>query len=184
MKLRSFACAALSATALFGLGSTASADTAPVAALPVAGNPPVGAPPPGGAPSADEFPKFDDVTKDFTPVVSTNDGSQGFYKMWRREKDQQLIAELPKEFANQKHFIAMTVASGESYAGLQSGEIYGYWRLYDKKLAFIEPNLDIRSTGDDPSKNSIKRLFTDRVLFEVPIVTYMKPDGGACVLSS
>ncbi len=180
MKLRYFACAALSATTLLGLGSSASADTAPVAALPVAGNPAVGAPPPGGAPAADEFPKFDDVTKDFTPVVSTNDGSQGFYKMWRREKDQQLIAELPKEFANQRHFIAMTVASGESYAGLQSGEIYGYWRLYGKKLAFIEPNLDIRSTGDEPSKNSIKRLFTDRVLFEVPILT-MRPNAGPVI---
>lgn len=113
-------------------------------------------------------------------MVSTSDGSAGFYKLWRRDKDQQLLAELPKDFANQKHYIALTVASGESYAGLQSGEIYGYWRRYDKKLAFIEPNLNIRSTGDDASKNSIKRLFTDRVLFEVPIMT-MKREGGPII---
>ena len=142
------------------------ADTAPVAAQAGEAPAPAGAAP-GPPPNPEEFPKVDEVLKDYAPVVSTNDGARGFYRLWRRDKDQQLLAELPKDFANQRHFIALTVASGESYAGLQSGEIYGYWRLYDKKLAFIEPNLDIRSTGDDPSKSSIKRLFTDRVLFEV-----------------
>jgi hypothetical protein len=163
------------------LASVVAAETLPLAAQQAPGAPPPGAPSPAPAPNPEEFPKVEDVLKDYAPVVSTNDGARGFYRLWRREKDQQLLAELPKDYANQRHFIALTVASGESYAGLQSGEIYGYWRLYDKKLAFIEPNLDIRSTGDDPSKNSIKRLFTDRVLFEVPIVTYMKPDGGPII---
>jgi len=159
----------------------ASAETSPLAAQSPDGPPPGAGAPPPPPPNPDEYPKVEEVLKDYSPVVSTSDGGRGFYRLWRREKDQQLLAELPKDFANQRHFIALTVASGESYAGLQSGEIYGYWRLYDKKLAFIEPNLDIRSTGDDPSKSSIKRLFTDRVLFEVPIVTYMKPDGGPII---
>lgn len=127
-----------------------------------------------------EFPKLDDVLKDYTQVISTSDGAPSFYKLWRRNKDQQLLAELPVKFADQKHFIALTVAGGENYAGLQAGEIYGYWRQYDKKLAFIEPNLSIRSTGDEPSKASVKRLFTDRVLFEVPIVT-VRPNGGPII---
>ena len=167
----------LATAALLG---SAWAQTSPVAAQPgepVEAAPAAGQPPP----NPEEYPKMEDVLRDYAPVLSTNDGARGFYRLWRREKDQQLLAELPKDFANQKHFIALTVASGESYAGLQSGEIYGYWRLYDKKLAFIEPNLDIRSTGDDPSKSSIKRLFTDRVLFEVPIVTWAKPDGGPII---
>ncbi|MFN0127763.1 MAG: hypothetical protein ACKV19_13870, partial [Verrucomicrobiales bacterium] len=168
--------------AVLGLGVTAWGETAPVAAQPPVGEPPPGAPANPAPPvNPEDYPKVDEVLKDFTAVVSTNDGARGFYRLWRREKDQQLLAELPKDYANQRHFIALTVASGENYAGLQSGEIYGYWRQYDKKLAFIEPNLDIRSTGDDPSKSSIKRLFTDRVLFEVPIVTMMRPDGGPII---
>jgi hypothetical protein len=171
--------------------SLAGADTSPVAALEPVSPPAPGAPgapsAPGASPAApaaaphEDYPKLEEVIKDYTQVVSTNDGAPGFYKLWRRDKDQQLLAELPKDFANQKHFIALTVAGGESYAGLQAGEIYGYWSLYDKKLAFIQPNLEIRSTGDDPSKASVKRLFTDRVLLEVPIVTWVRPNGGPVI---
>ncbi len=160
------------------------AETAPLAAQQAPGAPAAPAPAPAtppAPPNPDDYPKVDEVLKDFTPVVSTSDGARSFYRLWRRDRDQQLLAELPKDYANQRHFIALTVAGGETYAGLQAGEIYGYWRLYGKKLAFIEPNLDIRSTGDDPSKSSIKRLFTDRVLFEVPIVTMMRPDGGPII---
>jgi hypothetical protein len=128
-----------------------------------------------------EFPSPADVTKDFKPVISTVDASSSFYKIWRRDKDQQLLAELPKTFLAEKHFIALTVAGGESYAGLQAGEIYAYWAVYDKKLALIEPNLAVRSTGDDPSKSSVKRLFTDRVILEVPILAWDRNLGGPII---
>jgi hypothetical protein len=55
--------------------------------------------------------------------------------------------------------------------------MYVYWRRYDDRLALVEPNLDIKSTGDDESKNSIERLFTDRIILDVPIVAIAKnPD--------
>jgi hypothetical protein len=128
-----------------------------------------------------DFPRPEEFTKDFTQVVSTVDMVPSFYKLWRREKDQQLLAELPRDFANQRHFIALTVAGGERYAGLQAGERYVYWRVYDKKLALIEPNLEVRSTGDDPSKSSVKRLFTDKVILEVPILAWNKQVGGPLI---
>lgn len=143
-------------------------------------------PPSPGAPAMPtlpgmDFPRTEDFTKDFTPVVSTVDAAPSFYKLWKRDKDQQLYAELPRDFATQKHFIALTVAGGESYAGLQAGERYVYWAVYDKKLALIEPNLEVRSTGDDPSKSSVKRLFTDKVILEVPIVAWNKNQGGPLI---
>jgi len=127
-----------------------------------------------------DFPKFDEVVKDFTKIISTSDGKKSLYTIWRRDKDQQLLAEIPKNFANQRHYIALTVASGESYAGLHSGERYVYWKRYGKRMALIEPNTRIRSTGDDESKSSVKRLFTDRVILDVPIVT-MVPKGGPVI---
>jgi len=130
--------------------------------------------------SAPDFPPAEAVTKGYTKVVSTADGKKSFYTLYRRDKDQALLAELPKDFAKQRHYIALTVASGESYAGLQAGERYVYWRRYGKRLALVEPNLEIRSTGDNESKSSVKRLFTDRVLLDVPILAF-QPNGGPII---
>jgi len=124
-----------------------------------------------------DYPKYTEVLKDYTKVPSSDDSTKTLYTIYRRNKDQQLLAELPRNFAKQKHYIALTVASGETYAGLQAGERYVYWRKYGKRLALIEPNTRVRSTGDNESKSSVKRLFTDRVLLDVPIVTMVKNGG-------
>ncbi|MCB1093945.1 MAG: zinc-dependent metalloprotease [Verrucomicrobiae bacterium] len=138
---------------------------------------------PGGPPkpSAEpDYPPLAKVIEGYSQLSSKSESGQTFYNVWKKGSDQ-LLAELPKDFRTAKQFIAMTVASGEAYAGLQSGEKYVYWKQYGKnKLALVEPNLEIRSTGDKESKSSIKRLFTDRVLLEVPIVTWV-PKGGPVI---
>jgi hypothetical protein len=141
-------------------------------------------PPPGGEPPKEggreekkpDFPPFAEVSKEYTRVVSTADGQESLYGLWTREKDGQMLAELPRGYQNQKHFIALTVASGEPYAGLQARSIYCYWKRFDKRLALIEPDIGTRSTGDQESKIGVERLFTDRVLLDVPIVC-MGPNG-------
>ena len=128
-----------------------------------------------------ELPKFADISKDYTKItVADHQASQGLFNVWKREKDAQLLAELPKSFANKRYFIALTVSSGDRFAGLQAGDWIVKWRRYDDRLALIAPNLTIRATGDDESKASVKRLFTDRVLLDVPIVA-MGPGGGPVV---
>lgn len=127
-----------------------------------------------------EYPPHAEVLKGYEKVVSTIDDKAGLYTLWTLEKEGQAYAELPKNFASQKYFIALTLSSGDRFAGLQTGDIYVYWRQYDKRLALISPNVGIRSTGDAGSKASVKRLFTDSVLLEVPIVT-MGPGGGPVI---
>ncbi len=122
-----------------------------------------------------EFPPFEEVSQDFEKVVSTAEGTS-FYGLWQRKKDGQMLAELPANFANQKQFIALTLPTGELFAGLQMGDYYCYWKRFDKRLALIEPNLGTRSTGDQESKDSLGNHFTDRVLVEVPIAC-MGPNG-------
>ncbi|TKJ38047.1 MAG: hypothetical protein CEE38_04615 [Planctomycetes bacterium B3_Pla] len=128
-----------------------------------------------------EFPPANEVLKDYTKVVSTADGQRSLFTIWTREKDGQMMATLPSGYnsKSRKFFIAMTVASGEDYAGLQAGDMYVYWRRYNKRLALIEPNIRIKSTGDQESKDSVGRLFTDRVILDVPIVTM---SGGSPVI--
>lgn len=130
--------------------------------------------------SKSEFPPHDQVLSDFKKVVSTIDGEPTFYTIWVREKDGQMLAELPKGYTSQKHFIALTVASGETYAGLQAGELYVYWKRFDKRLGLFTPNIEIRSTGDKESKASVNRLFTDRLVLDVPIVT-IGPSGNPII---
>jgi hypothetical protein len=129
--------------------------------------------------SKPEFPPLDEVIKDYEKVISTADGEKSYYTVWTREKDGQMLAALPSGYENKKFFIALTIATGEEFAGLQAGDMYVYWKRYDKRLALIQPNIEIRSTGDTESKSSIERLFTDRVILDVPIVTM---SGGSPVI--
>ena len=130
-----------------------------------------------GPPAKDkpEFPPFKEVSEGYEKVVSTADG-ESLYTLWKRDKDGQLLAELPRGYQGQKHFFAMTMPTGELFAGLQTGAQYVYWKRFDKRMALIAPNTDVRSTGDVESKDSLANHFTDRVVIDVPIVC-MGPNG-------
>ncbi len=133
------------------------------------------------AKSASDFPPVDKVTKGYTEVKSA-DGKKPYIKLWTSDKkDGQMLAELPRDYASSKHrtFIATTVASGEVFAGLQQRDFYIYWKKYGKRLALIAENVGVRGS-DDESKSSVERIFTDRVLIDVPILT-MVPRGGPMI---
>ena len=127
-----------------------------------------------------DFPPHTEVLKDYEEVVSSIDRARSLLSVWIKRKDNQLLAAFPEQFENKKFFIAMTVASGEKYAGLQAGDIYCYWKRQGNRLLLIEPSLSIRSTGDAESKASVDRLFTDRVIADVPILTMM-PGWGPVI---
>lgn len=131
------------------------------------------------APGA-EYPPFDKVTEGYTKVESKSPDRGALCKLWVRDKDGQVLMELPKDFLMKKYFIALTVSSGDKFAGLQAGDYYVYWRMYNKRLALILPELDIRSNGEPESRSSVKRLFTDTVLLDIPIVA-MAPQGGPVI---
>lgn len=113
-----------------------------------------------------EFPSLEKVTEDFT-VVEGDGGS--FYNLWINKKTGQVLAKLPKDYATARHYIAPTVSGGEIFAGLQSDSKFVYWRKFGKRLAMMEENLSIKGS-DAESKSSVNRLFTDRVLLDVPIL--------------
>ena len=96
-----------------------------------------------------EFPPFEKVSEGFAEVVSIAGGEKPFYRVWKRDKDAQLLAELPGDFESKKFFIVPTVAGGDRQMGVYSiwhylvgqGARYVYWTRYDKKLALVEPNV-------------------------------------------
>jgi len=116
-----------------------------------------------------EFPSLEKVTKDFTEV-KTSDGSKPYMRLWKNSKTGKLLAELPKDYAKARQFIAPTVSSGEQFAGLQSDAFYVYWKRYGKRIALVQENLSVKGS-DKESKSSVKRLFTDKVLLSLPILS-------------
>ncbi len=122
-----------------------------------------------------DFKPWKEVSEGFTKVNPSGDSS-GYYDIWVNKKEQQMLAELPRGFERHKQFFAMTVAGGEIFAGLQAGDMYVYWKRFDDKLALIAPQISVRSSGDQESKDSVDMIFTDRVVLSVPIVT-MGPSG-------
>ena len=128
-----------------------------------------------------DYPPLDKITKGYTEVKPA-DGKKSYMKLWKSDKnDGQMLAELPRDYASPKHrtYIATTVSSGEIFAGLQQREFYIYWKKYGKRLALIAENIGIRGS-DDESKSSVERIFTDRVLLDIPILT-MVPRGGPMI---
>ena len=129
---------------------------------------------------APDYPPIEKVAEGYTKVESKSPDRGSLYNVWVRDKDGQMLLEIPKDFMSKKYFIALTVSSGDRFAGLQAGDYYVYWRMYNKRLALILPELQIRSNGEPESKSSVKRLFTDTVLLDVPIVA-MVPRGGPLI---
>lgn len=139
------------------------------------------------APEPPEFPKFEEVAKDYQKLPPAADG-EGYWTLWKRDKDAQLLAELPREFENKRFYIAPTVSSGDEEAGVYTmytrwgggGDRYVYWRRYDKQLALIEPDLTHRTSGDPESKAGVERVWTDRVVFTAPILC-MGPNNAPVI---
>ncbi len=130
---------------------------------------------------APDYPPFDKVIDGYTKLDPPRDESRSMYETYVRQKDSQLLFELPKNYAEKKYFIGLTVASGQVFAGLQAGDFYVQWRQYNNRLALIAPNLEIRAVkGDTESQDSVNRLFTGSVLLDLPIIT-MSPRGGPVI---
>ncbi len=128
-----------------------------------------------------EPPPMDKVVEGYEKVPcmdQTND--RGILNVWAKKEQSQLLVELPKNFASKRYFIALTVSSGDRYAGLQSGDFVVQWRQFGDRLAIIEPNLSIRATGEPEAQASVARLFTDQVMLDIPIAA-RSPTGGLLI---
>lgn len=122
-----------------------------------------------------QLPPFADVSKDFERIVSTPDGAS-LFGLFLNRKEEQMLVEFPRGWDKMKFLIAATPAGGVIFSGLQGPEKYVFWRQYGNRLALVSPQVDVRSTGEQTSKDSVRRIFTDNVVLEVPIVA-MGPNG-------
>ena len=130
-------------------------------------------------PPTPDYPPHAKILEGYTKVVSKANITPMF-SLYTRKKDGNVYAELPRTFAAKKYYLAMTLASGDTYAGLPGNDMYVCWRQYDKRIALMMPQIEMRATGDKEAQSSVDRLFTDRLIVDVPIVT-MGPGGGPVI---
>ncbi len=124
---------------------------------------------------AQDLPKWEDVSKEFEKVVSTPDG-QSLFGLYAKRKDDQALVEFPKGWDRMRFLFAATPSGGVIFSGLQGPARYAFWRQFGNRLALVEPQLEVRSTGEQTSKDSVRRIFTDNVILEMPIAC-LGPNG-------
>ncbi len=133
-----------------------------------------------GGGGGDALPPFDSVSEDHEAVISSADGNPGLYTLYRREKDDHLLIELPAGFENQPILIAYTVAGGVDTSGVQLGDQFAHWLRIRDRLLLVEPNLAVQTSGDFESQQGYGRVFTDKVLLDVPVLSE-GPGGGPVI---
>lgn len=138
--------------------------------------------------SADAAPAPFEKVVDGYKKVSVLAGTGSFYSLYTRDKDAQVLAELPKNFEGKRFYLVATVAGGHPQAGVYSiwHDSVGvptktvYWSRRGDQLMLIEPNLSVRTSGDAQSKAGVARVNTDRVVLSVPILA-TGPGGGPVI---
>lgn len=139
--------------------------------------------PGGGKRDKPDFPPFEEVSKGYTQVISTADGSKSLYTVWVNAKKQEAIAELPANFEKQKFFVATSVAGGSQLTGWQWNDMYCYWTRLDDKLVLMQPNLQRQAKGgkqDEELRSAVERTFSDRVVTSAKILC-MGPNKGPVI---
>jgi hypothetical protein len=154
------------------LSSRALAQPSPPAPPPAA--PPAAAPqaqPPQPPP---DFPKFEEVMKDFA-VVPTSEPP--LFTLWYNKKTDSLRAQLPAGLIGKRFLIATSMAGGPVATGFQLDHFLAYFERMDKKLVLMRIDPRYADGGNAPVADVIKRSYGgDLILKTVNILTMKEND--------
>lgn len=118
----------------------------------------------------EEFPEFAKVTEGMTTL-------DGFVKLHRKEKEEELLGSIAPAMVGKPFFLATSVAGGSDFAGWQWADKLVQFEQRNKQLMLIELNTQQRtSKGDSPLAEVVRRTYTDRLLATIDIKT-MGPGG-------
>ncbi len=165
---------ALAVSPLLAISALRAQEAPPAAPGP---KPPAGAP----APTPDksdkpDFPKFEEVCKDFEQVKPGDLDETGFLTLWYNKKTDQLFAQIPSALIGKQFLVAVSVAGGEFFTGFQLDHFIAYFERMDKELVIMR--LDSRYARDEaqPVGDVVKRSYTDEILKSVTIRTLKGSD--------
>ncbi|MGD1715729.1 zinc-dependent metalloprotease [Dapis sp. BLCC M172] len=98
---------------------------------------------------------------------------EGIFTLYRDQETGQTLMEVKQEQLNKNFLCVITLESGIGEAGLISGipmkDFVFQLRKQQDNIQFVLPNLNFRTNELDPQARSIKRSFSDSVLYSLPI---------------
>lgn len=123
-----------------------------------------------------DFPKFEEVCKDFEQIKPGDLDESGFLTLWYNKKTDQLFAQIPGGLVNQQFLIASSISGGPFATGFQIDHWLAYFEKMDKNLVLMR--VDTRYARDDsqPVSDVVKRSYTDEIVRSVSIRTMKGSD--------
>lgn len=127
-----------------------------------------------GAHAQDKEPEY----PEFAEVVEDMETQEGFLRLYRRAKDERLLAGVPPMLIGQPFFLATSVSGGSDFSGWQWEDKLVRLEQRAKQLLLVELNTRQRtSKGDSPLAEVVRRTYADRLLATIDIQT-IAPDGA------
>ncbi|MFO0973359.1 MAG: zinc-dependent metalloprotease [Phycisphaerae bacterium] len=157
---------ALLAVALMALALPARADDKPA-------GPPKGMPqkPPGAEADKPDFPKFEEVCKEFEAVKPADGSDCCFINLWYNKKTDQLFAQVPAALIGKKFLIASSVSGGPFATGFQIDHFLAYIERMDKQLVLMRVDPRFAADEGQPVADVVKRSHTDEIVRQIGIRT-------------
>lgn len=135
-----------------------------------------GKPPAKPAEEKPEFPKFEEVCKDFEQVRPGDLDETGFLTLWYNKKSDDLYAQVPASLVNRQFLIASSVSGGESFTGFQLDHWIAYFERQDKTLVLMQLDPRYAKDSSEPVTDVVKRSYADVIVRAVPIKTLKNSD--------
>ncbi|MGD1700841.1 zinc-dependent metalloprotease [Dapis sp. BLCC M229] len=109
----------------------------------------------------------------YEELVDGYEKLEGIFTLYRDQETGQTLMEIQPEQLNKNFLSVITLESGIGEAGLISGipmrDFVFQLRKQQDNIQFVLPNLNFRTNELDPQARSIKRSFSDSVLYSLPI---------------
>ncbi len=109
----------------------------------------------------------------YEELVDGYEKLEGMFTLYRDQETGKILMEIQPEQLNKNFLCVITLESGIGEAGLISGipmrDFVFQLRKQQDNIQFVLPNLNFRTNELDPQARSIKRSFSDSVLYSLPI---------------
>ena len=109
----------------------------------------------------------------FEELVDGYEKLEGMFTVYRDQETGKTFIEVRPEQLNQNFLCFISLESGIGEAGLISGlpirDFIFQLRLHQNSIQFVLPNINFRTDETDPQARSVKRSFSDSVLYSLPI---------------
>ncbi|MGB3191320.1 MAG: zinc-dependent metalloprotease [Limnoraphis sp.] len=115
------------------------------------------------------------VNQTFEEIVQNSQKQEGLFTLYHNQETGKVYLELTPEQFQKKYlcFISLESGIGEAgiFRGLDLNEFLFQWRLQNKKVQLVVPNINFRTQPNDPQSRSISRSVSDSVLYSLPILS-------------